>query len=178
MAHGLFSKNQYNTADEDIYNRYTEYESVDDLPGGGTGGRSDAYLGGYLHPVGIPGVSFLIKTDENLEDYADDSKYVPITVANICKNTVPYGGPLTYKTGTVDYIHQGAYVKVDGLHKDSVIIYDGDCYPGIFEYTSLHVYDNAIFKWSNRAMINYYVPIESNIDLRATYGDLYSRSGS
>jgi hypothetical protein len=35
-----------------------------------------------------------------------------------------------------------------------------------------------MFNWANRAMINYYVPIEANMDLRATYGSLYSRSDS
>jgi hypothetical protein len=42
-------------------------------------------------------------------------------------------------------------------------------------YTGLHAFDNSGFPRAVKAVVNYYVPIESDIDLRATYGDLYTR---
>jgi len=58
--------------------------------------------------------------------------YAPITVANIKKSATPYNGPLSYKNATVDYISFGDYMATDSTGVETLDVYDGDCYPGIF----------------------------------------------
>ena len=162
--------------DADVYDELTRYETIDDFP------EQDlmppamyVFACGYISPIGIQGRSILLETNNDFQDQFDGDVYAPITVANIKKSATPYNGPLSYKNATVDYISFGDYMATDSTGVETLDVYDGDCYPGIFQYTSLHTYDNTLFKWANRSCINYYVPVESTVDLRATYGSLYSR---
>ena len=54
-------------------------------------------------------------------------------------------------------------------------MYDGDCHPGVFVYHAAHCFDNSVLISANKEVTIYYVPVESDVDLRATFGDLYTR---
>jgi hypothetical protein len=97
----------------------------------------------------------------------------PITVTNLKKNAMPYGGPSSYKYNSPDYYSHGNYCRWTG--NDSITVFDGDCYPGVFVYHASHAFDNSVLVNANKLATIYYVPLESDIDLRATYGDLYTR---
>lgn len=135
---------------------------------------------GYLDPISRVGKSIILELDsEHSEIQIDDPNnriIAPITVANIVKNASPYNGPDTYKDGVDKYYSYGNYSAVEeGQSSISIEVFNGDCYPGLFIYTGLHAFDNSGFPRAVKAVVNYYVPIESDIDLRATYGDLYTR---
>lgn len=121
-------------------------------------------------------VVFELESEHNM--YNGD-KLVPITVADLKKQATPYGGPDTYDTNSPDYYSHGNYCSID---KDnpfdrikSIAVFDGDCYPGVFVYHAAHAHDNSVTICLNKVTSIYYVPVESDIDLRASYGDLYTR---
>lgn len=97
---------------------------------------------------------------------------LPIVIANITKDANPYG-PNYYSN--VFYSH-GSYRAISIGDKDTFTysVFDGDCYIGIFEYNAAHCWDSAFYR---ATMMNttYYVPIESDINLFYTHGDLKSR---
>ncbi len=106
-------------------------------------------------------------------------KTLPIIIANVTKNATPYG---TNQYNSVFYSH-GCYRDVNieiGRHNPiefPIYVFDGDCYIGIFEYNAAHCWDSAYYR---ATMMNttYYVPIESDINLFYTHGDLKSRNNS
>lgn len=106
----------------------------------------------------------------------------PITVADVIRtNVTPYGGDsdiakqqsVFYSFG--DYYSTKDYKSHNTIH--SHFIYSGDTYLSIFEYNSAHCWDSPTRRARMYPTV-YMVPIESSIDLRATYGDLYSRLDS
>ena len=60
----------------------------------------------------------------------------------------------------------------------SMEVYDGDCYPGIFNYCAAHAWYEPNMCCGVRMASFYSIPIESDIDLSATYGDLYTSPNS
>ena len=121
-------------------------------------------------------VVFELDTPHNMYD---GDRLVPITVADLKKQATPYGGPNTYDTSSPDYYSHGNYCPIDPDDmfdkRKSIDVFDGDCYPGIFVYHAAHAHDNSVTLCLNKVTSIYYVPIESDIDLRASYGDLYTR---
>ena len=121
-------------------------------------------------------VVFELDTPHNMYD---GDRLVPITVADLKKQATPYGGPNTYDTSSPDYYSHGNYCPIDPDdmfdRRKSIDVFDGDCYPGIFVYHAAHAHDNSVTLCLNKVTTIYYVPIESDIDLRASYGDLYTR---
>jgi hypothetical protein len=108
----------------------------------------------------------------------EGDRLVPITVANLKKSATPYGGPDSYDRNSPDYYSHGNYCAIQDnpfYTKYSIDVFDGDCYPGIFIYHAAHAHDNSVTIGLNKVTSIYYVPIESDIDLRASYGDLYTR---
>jgi len=121
-------------------------------------------------------VLFELETSHNMYD---GDKLVPITVANLKKQATPYGGPDTYDRNSPDYYSHGNYCPINKDNpfdiRKSIEVFDGDCYPGIFVYHAAHALDNSVTICLNKVTSIYYVPVESDIDLRASYGDLYTR---
>lgn len=130
-------------------------------------------------PVGSTGKYILMSLNGTLPFDSGNQNFMTVPVVNIVKtNPNPYGG---YDTkDRTNYSQHGYYIK--GL--DSKEVFDGDCYPGVFIFNAQHA-------WFNENLINvkegqryfvgtrqvcvYFIPLESNIDLSATYGDLYNR---
>ena len=111
--------------------------------------------------------------------YTDSDVLVPITVSNLTKHAVPYNGPESHDSNSPDYFSQGYYKAIDQPHESyqvySIDVYDGDCHPGVFVYHAAHCFDNSVLISANKEVTIYYVPVESDVDLRATFGDLYTR---
>ena len=155
-------------ADKDAYDEYCKDSREEDPLN-----REVTYMA-----VSSTGKCIVFELDAPHNMYEGD-KIVPITVADLKKQATPYGGPDTYDRNSPDYYSHGNYCPID-LENDenqikSIDVFDGDCYPGIFVYHAAHALDNSVTICLNKVASIYYVPIESDIDLRASYGDLYTR---
>lgn len=129
-----------------------------------------AYLSTSLSTLKISSTDLTKRINES-----SYSRQLPIVIANITKDANPYGP--NYHSN-IFYSH-GSYKAVSigytNVFRNSV--FDGDCYIGIFEYNAAHCWDSAFYR---ATMMNttYYVPIESDINLFYTHGDLKSRNKS
>lgn len=140
--------------------------------------NSESRVSEYSYPAyGTIGscIVFQLANQRNLITEFNENLLAPITVANLKKSAIPYGGPDSYKYNSSDYFSYGNYVPITGSIYSSIDVYDGDCYPGVFVYNAEHAFDNSLFITQSKRTIIYYVPVESDIELRATYGDLYNR---
>lgn len=134
-----------------------------------------------LQPSGSTGRYILADLGENTIPFSNTSDRIQALIVNLRnENAVPYGGKAT--TGMSQYMSYGSY-KV-GIGVD-IQVFDGDCYPGVFEFNMQHAwFSPEIFTVDSRSYNGIrqagvcYAPIESDIDLSATYGDLYSRLNS
>ena len=88
------------------------------------------------------------------------------------KNSIPYGGRngVDYSS----YISSGSVIDIS-KGQTSMSIYDGDSYPGVFVYNAAHAWYYPSAPGAVRQATVYVVPIESDVDLSATYGELYTR---
>lgn len=101
----------------------------------------------------------------------------PISVVDLRKRTyVPYGGTSDVAKQNSIYYSFGNYKKHESS-SDTIEVFDGDCYINIFEFISGHAWFSDRYNGLMMPTI-YRVPIESSIDLQATYGDLYTRLDS
>jgi len=108
---------------------------------------------------------------------------LPIFIANLRRSApVPYGGPNEMSKQNSTYYGHGYIVQCDDLYVMGAgsfdryaDVYDGDAYLGVFTYNVAHFFDDRTFTYADKLTSIYNVPIESNINLRATYGDLYPR---
>lgn len=131
-------------------------------------------------PTGSTGRYILMDLSNNESfNYISDNSAIYAYIANIQnQNPKPYGGASTI--GYSSYMQHGNYIKGTG----EIEVFDGDCYPGVFEFNACHAWYNSgahnthtTEKYINaiRQASVCYAPIESDIDLSATYGSLYSR---
>ena len=88
-------------------------------------------------------------------------------LCNIQQQVVPYGGLDEYGRSSSTYYSYGDYSKTVGSY---VVCKNGDTYPDIFEHTKIHKWYNADYLESDRECIIYYLPCESDINLKLTYG--------
>ena len=101
----------------------------------------------------------------------------PISVVDLRKTIyVPYGGTSDVAKQNSIYYSFGNYKKHES-NSDTIEVFDGDCYINIFEFISGHAWFSDRYNGLMMPTI-YRVPIESSIDLQATYGDLYTRLDS
>lgn len=84
-----------------------------------------------------------------------------ITVANICRSAIPYGGYNINSINNTQYISGGYYNDKNG----STVISMGDNYITMFVYFLYHNFDNVQHDSVTSGAIQYIVPIESTIDL-------------
>lgn len=106
------------------------------------------------------------------------TKQINFQTVNIKTKCAPYGGKNTITQGSYLSFGNIAYRSLSqgGIvtYNDSIIdVYDGDCYPGVFNYCAAHAWYEPNTPQGVRLAAFYSVPIESDIDLSATYGDLY-----
>lgn len=120
-----------------------------------------------FYPTGSIGKCIVFKLDSNFGIRYKEDLY--FSVVNIKKKTLPYGGYDTIETG--NYMSFGNIVYKDQTERITNV-FSGDCYPGIFNYNASHAWEEANFYCGVRQAGFYSVPLESDIDLSATYGDL------
>lgn len=131
-------------------------------------------------PTGSTGRYILMDLSNNETlGYVSDDDTIYAYIASIQnQNPSPYGGKST--VGYSSYMQHGNYRKGVG----DIPVFDGDCYPGVFEFHACHAWYNVgahnthtTEKYINaiRQASVCYAPVESDIDLSATYGSLYSR---
>ena len=94
-------------------------------------------------------------------------------LCNIRKRTTPYGGYTNADRLLNTYVSYGD-VQYD-MNKP-LMVFDGDCYIDVFEYTSCHKYYDPNIKVSITANINYAIPVESSINLAYTSGHTFTRN--
>ena len=157
------------TGDKDMYDLYKQ-ESRDHSPI-----LWDVVYAAYS----TTGKCIVFELEDEHSVYTDSDVLAPITLSNLVKQAVPYNGPESHDTNSPDYFSQGYYKAIDQPHETyqiySMDVYDGDCHPGVFVYHAAHCFDNSVLISASKSATVYYVPVESDVDLRATYGDLYTR---
>ena len=102
-----------------------------------------------------------------------------ISIAEIVKTNVnPYGGNSEQSRNNSVFYSHGDYVDhADNRTTDIIETTDGDCYISMFVFNSAHAYDSARYV-SRKYPTIYIVPVESTINLKASYGDLYTNMTS
>lgn len=130
-----------------------------------------------FQPSGSTGKYIIVSLDGSGIPFSSSNNRIETIEVNIRnENATPYGGYSTVNSS--QYISYGFYRKGTG----DIRVFDGDCYPGIFEFNVQHAWynpeiitkENRYFNGIRQASVCY-APIESDIDLSATYGSLYSR---
>lgn len=141
------------------------------------------------YPVGSVGRCMIMRLDSPFSYDQTESidgwptKNMCFQTADIKTETIPYGGISTISVGNYlsfgNIVHreesQGGIVPYNDV---DISVFDGDCYPGIFNYAAVHAWHEANMPCGVRLSGFYSVPIESDIDLSATCGDLYVNYGS
>lgn len=129
----------------------------------------------FLYPCGSTGAGLILELDDQQFEPVGIENWKLVTQTANLKNMSanPYGG--YYTRNNSQYVSYGYTIGKEDSQKD---VFDGDCYLGIFVY-------NASKAWWNDLVINgvancavYSVPLESDIDLSATCGDLFTNIDS
>lgn len=139
--------------------------------------RNDELYDFVEGPSGIAGKCVVFELQEERDALRSqgpqDLIVAPITVSNLKKSAYPYQGPTSYKTSGPEYYSHGNYKLNSG--SNTIVVKDGDCFPGIFTYIAEHAFNNGPFPAATKSTIVYYVPLESDINLKATCGSIYTR---
>lgn len=121
-------------------------------------------------------------TEYNLNDSVNPTS-PRVYIANIKQHATPYSGYNQSAISNSKYYSVGNYVKLpdvpDNVNviKTQIKIKGGDTFFGNFKYNALHWwYDSTYNRQVNKMTTIYEVPIESDVNLRATFGYLF-RSG-
>lgn len=105
---------------------------------------------------------------------------ISLSIAEIIHNNVsPYGGNTSIAKKNSVFYSFGDYYSYSGGNNGTATIEttNGDCYISMFTFNSGHAYDSAEYK-SRMYPTVYIVPVESSINLKAAYGDLYTNMTS
>lgn len=125
-----------------------------------------------LYPTGSTGKCIVMHTTTPMQLCATNNNRLSYPVIRLRKiGTQPYGGSGTIRTQS--YISHGNIITQVGATKS---VFDGDCYPGLFVYNASHAWWEPNTPAGIRQAGIYIVPVESDIDLSATYGDTYNKS--
>ena len=170
--------NKYNNISSEAFNK----KDVDD---------KQLYSG--IYPIGSSGECMIINQNKigqfcSMSKYSDitnnaesnwdnytSSVFVKFPVLSLrSSNRTPYGG-----RQSVDYsIYQSFGNSIQKNDTTAKELYDGDCYPGIFIYNASHAWNEANCPGGIAQCNVYSVPLYSDIDLYATFGDLFPRINS
>lgn len=130
--------------------------------------------------IGIDIVSFQedyhpIQMTSHMNQYTTDiSGLAPVTIANLKnKSCIPYGGTSKSALNLNTYFSHGNYKKYtkNQTNSSSITVFDGDVYNNMFVFISSHAVFSDVYFPGSRVVV-YSVPVESRIDLAATYGSL------
>lgn len=142
----------------------------------------------YTLDNGENGKEWVISNTNYELDETDTNSLFNCTIANIINTSVvPYGGDTeTSKNNSVFYSfgdYQDYSADPDSPHyhgiasQATIETTNGDCYICNFVYNSAHCWESGTYKASMYPTV-YIFPVESSINLKASYGDLYTRMDS
>lgn len=161
----------YGTAEEDIKKLF-EHDDTD----------GSLYVKASIG-AGGPCTILTAETDHGFGSYScwgENARELamPISVANLKKRTVnPYGGHSLRSFNNSTLFGHGNIVTIDSNNPSATVmdVYDGDIFLGMFTYNASRMWQGDPYGKSARLATIYNVPIESSINLRATFGNLYPR---
>lgn len=125
-----------------------------------------------LYPIGAGGKLMLFSIDSDLTTDGNYNSVPSITVVNVSKNTIPYGGYNKVAIDNSSYISFGDYTN-----GNSIDVYSGDTRNRIFTYNALHTWYDPTYKNCVKMATVYAIPVETDIDIQAQYGLLYGVDG-
>lgn len=125
-----------------------------------------------FYPIGTTGKCMVMKLSNAANVPVGEMGQLTVPVLNIRKLAVPYGGQTTTKTSSYISFGNVIYPSDDN---NTINVYDGDCYPGIFTYNASHAWHSPNTRYGIRSVGIYSIALESDIDLSGTSGDLYTR---
>ena len=127
-----------------------------------------------LYPAGSVGICMLLDLGDHAFVSSGNASQLEIPVINIKTKQSPYG--LDFDASqTRTYVGFGNYMLYDSTTTTSIDVYDGDCYPGVFVYNASHAWYEPNTPYGIRQCGIYAIPVESDIDLSATNGNLVTR---
>ena len=144
---------------------------------------------GAYYGLGTGGRCILLKLNQDLGtyygDFIDPNQVVTdtygtglfnITVADIVKPTVPYGGV------TEASLKNSVYYSFGDNFGNTPNIWhtlnSGDCYIKMFQYNALHNWFDTTFVYPTKMGTVYNVPIMSDIDMQGQYGYIFDSSNA
>lgn len=123
-------------------------------------------LGQFTYPMGSTGECIILKQSDPTPFY-DGGDEIHARIVSLKQNTNPYGGSQTKKMST--YVSFGNVILANN---NPDVIYDGDCFPGAFVYNASHAYYGPCGGVVTQGNVQI-VPLYSDVDLSATFGDLF-----
>lgn len=153
-----------------------EENNLKDWLRGSSGGEYERDT--YYKPVGTGGKCILFKMNDPINTYLytpynELGDYVgaalPIHVANLVKPVRPYGGLDERSVKNSTYYQYGAYWKVGD--EPTIEFRYGDCSASLFTYNCAHNWYDIQYPRVTKMGTVYMVPLESDVDIRGTYGD-------
>ena len=130
----------------------------------------------YWKPIGTGGKCILFKMKDtvypylytpNPHDYWGNG--FPIHIANLVKPVHPYGGFDERSIKNSTYFQYGAYWNAND---PKVVDFQyGDCSATLFTYNCAHNWHDVYYPCATKMGTVYMVPLESDVDIRGTYGD-------
>ena len=130
-----------------------------------------------LYPTGSTGKCMVIHLDKPMKissyRYNDNGTSTPTLSFPLVRlrrtGRIPYGGYSTIKTST--YISHGNMAGTG----ETINVFDGDCYPSLFVYHASHAWYEPNMPAGIRQAGIYMIPVESDVDLTAAWGDTYNK---
>ena len=130
-----------------------------------------------LYPTGSTGKCMVIHLDKPMKVSSWKCDYMNVQTSTLSfplvrmrrTGIIPYGGKSSVKNST--YISHGNMAKSG----QTLRVFDGDCYPGLFVYHASHAWYEPNTPAGVRQAGIYMIPVESDIDLSATWGDTYNK---
>lgn len=162
------------SGDEEVdFKYFTKNTSVQELDLNNREDDNEVHMISCLYPIGAGGKTILLKLNG---DHSTNVKglYTPsVTVASIKKPATPYGGYNTTSINNSTYISLGDVITFNDDKSQGIDIFSGDTKIRIFTYHALHNWYSPVYKNIVKMGTVYAVPVETDIDIQAQYGDLY-----
>lgn len=151
---------------------------IDDNNDGPDGGYDNGADPGYRvdYPIGTGGKTILLKlqSGQNVQSCKNRVAAPSITVANINKEgVIPYKGYNKTAINNSTYISLGDYKQYSQEDECRIFVFSGDTKNRSFTYHALHNWYDSTYKNLRKMGSIYAIPVETDIDIQAQYGQLY-----
>lgn len=134
--------------------------------------------GWYTYPAGSTGecIAIELQNSKDFYQYSNNqraSNEIGLYIVSLKHDVTPYGGSDEYSKKNSKYVSFGNVILATDPGSRNYQIYDGDCYPGVFVYNACHGYFEGGLGGGVTQSNVQMVPLYSDVDLSATYGDLF-----